>query len=314
MDKEKPNFYAIIPANVRYASDLSELQKLLYGEITALADKHGYCFASNSYFARLYNKTTKWISATIGDMGKKWYLRLEQKKEEWWYRKIYIWELKRLRKEITIPIQEKEEGIPVKQDTHIPVKQDTLSHKSGNIVIQDNTTSENEVETPPPTSHKNIDFINWMRDVEIRGNSWLKNWNEKTGRQDIMNDEIKKAMYAMMKNVTFDIFEQRISKYVDVLWVISEKKLKGYVFFQIWEYDFLQFLSKINQFYGDVPTILSKIARNEYKTKIVWMIKKPDPVPHTEEPQKKILNEEERKKMNADFKEKMQKFIAKKTV
>lgn len=162
-----------------------------------------------------------------------------------------------------------------------------------------------------PTSHKNIDFINWMRDVEIRGNSWLKNWNEKTGRQDIMNDEIKKAMYAMMKNVTFDIFEQRISKYVDVLWVISEKKLKSYIFFQVWEYDFLQFLSKINQFYGDVPTILSKIARNEFKTKIIGMIKKSEEKVHVEEPKKKILTEEEKKEINKKFKEQCTKLQSK---
>ena len=69
--KELPSFYAILPANVRYASDLSELQKLLFAEITALSDKHGYCFASNSYFARLYRKTAKRISSTIVDMGKK---------------------------------------------------------------------------------------------------------------------------------------------------------------------------------------------------------------------------------------------------
>lgn len=68
---ENPNFYAILPAPIRYADDLSELQKLLYAEITALANKNGYCFASNSYFANLYGKTPKWISATITNMKKK---------------------------------------------------------------------------------------------------------------------------------------------------------------------------------------------------------------------------------------------------
>ena len=37
--KEKPRYYAIIPANVRY-SDLKPNAKLLYGEITALSNKH----------------------------------------------------------------------------------------------------------------------------------------------------------------------------------------------------------------------------------------------------------------------------------
>ena len=52
---ETPNYYAIIPSNVRY-SDLKPNAKLLYGEITALSNKHGFCFASNKYFANLYKK------------------------------------------------------------------------------------------------------------------------------------------------------------------------------------------------------------------------------------------------------------------
>ena len=64
---EKPNYYAIIPANVRY-SDLKPNAKLLYGEITALSNKDGYCFASNNYFANLYNVNKNTISSWITDL------------------------------------------------------------------------------------------------------------------------------------------------------------------------------------------------------------------------------------------------------
>ena len=67
--KEKPNYYAIIPAKVRYAKELTPNAKLLYAEITALAQKDGSCWASNKYFSELYNVSTvtisRWISSLV---------------------------------------------------------------------------------------------------------------------------------------------------------------------------------------------------------------------------------------------------------
>lgn len=61
----KPNYYAIIPAYVRYSQALSPNEKLLYGEITALSNKEGYCWACNGYFAELYGvskrSVTRWL-------------------------------------------------------------------------------------------------------------------------------------------------------------------------------------------------------------------------------------------------------------
>jgi len=52
--KEKPNYYAIIPAEVRYSKALIPNAKLLYAEITALCNMNGKCTASTEYFCRLY--------------------------------------------------------------------------------------------------------------------------------------------------------------------------------------------------------------------------------------------------------------------
>lgn len=74
---EKPNLFAIIPAKVRYDKNLRANEKLLYGELTALTNKHGYCFASNNYFAELYEVTPQAISRWINNLKKQGYITIE---------------------------------------------------------------------------------------------------------------------------------------------------------------------------------------------------------------------------------------------
>lgn len=75
-DLMNKNYYAIIPANVRY-SDLPPNAKLLYGEITALANERGYCWASNSYFSDLYGVSKRSITTWINALTEKSFIHVE---------------------------------------------------------------------------------------------------------------------------------------------------------------------------------------------------------------------------------------------
>lgn len=74
---ERPSFYAIIPADVRYDAALSANAKLLYGEITALTEKRGYCWASNAYFAELYGVDARTIQRWIKSLADAQHIRVD---------------------------------------------------------------------------------------------------------------------------------------------------------------------------------------------------------------------------------------------
>lgn len=86
----EPSFYAIIPADVRYDERLKPNAKLLYGEITALAQREGFCWASNDYFADLYKVSTETISRWISQLKNCGYIDVELFKSDGNKRRIAI--------------------------------------------------------------------------------------------------------------------------------------------------------------------------------------------------------------------------------
>ena len=82
MSDLKRNYYAIIPANVRYDKNLIPNAKLLYGEITALCNEKGFCWASNNYFAGLYGVSTTSIKKWLKSLEDGGYIKREFRYKE----------------------------------------------------------------------------------------------------------------------------------------------------------------------------------------------------------------------------------------
>ena len=74
---EKPSYFSILTADVRYDERLKANEKIMYSEITALSNKYGYCSASNTYFANLYKVHKDTISDWINNLKKFGYIRVE---------------------------------------------------------------------------------------------------------------------------------------------------------------------------------------------------------------------------------------------
>ncbi|MCI5942937.1 MAG: helix-turn-helix domain-containing protein [Ligilactobacillus animalis] len=91
---EQPSYYSVTPATVRYDRNLKPNEKLLYGEITALANVKGYCYASNSYFAKLYDVKPGTVSGWVTHLKKLGYVDVQtiykENSKEIQERRIYI--------------------------------------------------------------------------------------------------------------------------------------------------------------------------------------------------------------------------------
>ena len=129
---EKLNYFAIMPAKVRYDENLKPMEKLIYSEITVLTNFKGYCYATNSYFAKLYGVHKNSICTWISNLVKYGYLKVEyvlkeidgEKKQE---RRIYIVDIKEInqaKKEVVEKILERKVKESKKEDEREVIEKD----------------------------------------------------------------------------------------------------------------------------------------------------------------------------------------------
>lgn len=150
MDDEKPSYYSIITADVRYDERLKPNEKLLYSEITALSNKYGYCTATNSYFSKLYRADKSTVSRWVSHLEKCGYVQVEQTRngKRIMQRKIYP---------VATPLLTKR-SIPYAQKDQYPIDKKV----KGNIT-RVNTTSMNMRERikQPLNTNAKISLLSW---------------------------------------------------------------------------------------------------------------------------------------------------------
>lgn len=118
----RPSYYAIIPANIRYDTEIPDGAKLLYGEITALCDKEGYCWAFNSYFSGLYGKSTDTISRWISALARRGYIYTLVDNAAGNSRKIWLKESVEFNKKQADPIRKNADRVSAKMPKPSPQK------------------------------------------------------------------------------------------------------------------------------------------------------------------------------------------------
>ena len=148
--EQKPTYYGILTADVRYHDKLSPFEKLLYSDITALTNKNGYCNASNKYFSKVFNKSISTISRAISNLSDNNIIEsilIRDNNNEIVQRKIY------LKQTVRIPMGENEYTPMFKNDDRGIRKNDQYNNTSNINNINKNIKNNRIIRLRKTYSH-----------------------------------------------------------------------------------------------------------------------------------------------------------------
>ena len=75
---EKTGYWAVLPASVRHDRRLTQTAKLLYAEISGLAQADGYCWATDKWFSELFGCSVATITRALRSLVQGGYIRIER--------------------------------------------------------------------------------------------------------------------------------------------------------------------------------------------------------------------------------------------
>ena len=219
---EIPNYYAVIPATVRYDRELKPNEKLLYGEITALANKTGECWATNKYFSDLYGVKTNAVISWIRNLREKGYIAVvyEYQNKEITKRIITIGPIEKNRPSYLF---EYEGGI--QKDTHNNTSNNNTSNKE-EIYKEERFKKPTlqEVEDYCKERNNGVDaktFYDYFETggwVDSKGNK-VKNWKQKiiTWERNVKPTEVKEVPKWFEKDNESQVSDEDVKEMEDLL-------------------------------------------------------------------------------------------------
>lgn len=165
IENNNPSYYAILTAEVRYDIRLNPLQKLLYAELTALANAYGFAWPSNQYLADLYGVSDKTISRNINTLKDLKYISVvSQKRGTGTVRKIYInHENIRLDKNVPSDQNPLDKNVLYPLDKNVPPY--PYMNNTSNLIIQ-----ERDRNTDSVSNHSDISFKPTLSQIVNIGN------------------------------------------------------------------------------------------------------------------------------------------------
>ena len=184
----KRTYYAIIPAYVRYDKDLTPNAKLMFGELTALSNDKGYCYASNKYFSELYQVSTVSISKWINQLKDKKYIKVsftyKANSKEIESRNIYISNLKEVSNISLTPHKEK------------------FKDNSNNTIINNKEIIYNEL------IEKSFSHLIKLFPLAVQPRTAIdiRNWKDCLDKLDRIDGYDTRAVYYIVKKVRLDEF------------------------------------------------------------------------------------------------------------
>ena len=150
-----PGYTALLPPAVRYDQELRPAAKLLYAEISAMADVTGFCWATNRYLAALLNASRNTVSELLAQLEDRGYIMSEVLRDERGQvteRRLYLTDAGLMRlppvsKNTHPPIpKNRDTPLPKNRDTPPPENRDTPIPKNRDTPQYKNDTS---IEQPP---------------------------------------------------------------------------------------------------------------------------------------------------------------------